>query len=240
MIDDGNMHFRLFSWVAIIAVFFFSTEAAYAEGLLYQLPEDGSWVQFNVEYTFRSEGAEQSGQQLLRMASVGKAFEASEECRWIEFEIRAKENGTERVWIRKLLIPVRYLKQGENPTLHVVRGWARQDQAPVEPAVPVHGRWPAFLAGPLHDEERLERQVVDTKLGLLECEGVRGWIEFNEGNLRTKVSFETLLHQTAPFGVVASRMVFEMRGEGSPYTIEARATLADFGTGARSLLPGFD
>jgi hypothetical protein len=68
--------------------------------LLYQLPEDGAWVRFDVEYTFKSEGLELSGQQTITMASVGKTFEGPDECRWIEFKILATENGTERIWMR--------------------------------------------------------------------------------------------------------------------------------------------
>jgi hypothetical protein len=29
-----------------------------AEGLLYTLPEDGAWVPFGIDYTFRGEGVE--------------------------------------------------------------------------------------------------------------------------------------------------------------------------------------
>ena len=210
-----------------------------AEGLLYQLPKDGSWVRFNIQYTFKSEGVEQSGQQILTMASVGKTIEGVEPCRWIEFKIQANENGTERLWIRKLLIPERYLKKGENPTLHVVRGWTMQEDGKVERAVPVHGRWPAFLAGPLQDETKLAKQLVESKLGQLMCEGAAGWIQFAEGNLNTIVTFESRLHEKAPFGVVATRMLFEVRGDGSNYTIDSTAKLTDLGEGAKSALTGY-
>lgn len=134
----------------------------------------------------------------MTMASVGKAFEGSEECRWIEFKIVETENGAERFWIRKLLIPTRYLKRDENPTLHVVRGWTKQENEGVRPAVPVHGRWPAFLAGPLQDEKRLPRQRVESGLGALICEGVAGWIRFKEGDLETKVTFENRFTRKLP------------------------------------------
>jgi hypothetical protein len=84
----------------------------------------------------------------------------------------------EHTLIRKLLIPEKYLNKGENGTEHVVRGWAKYDDEPVDRAVPVHGRWPAYLAGPLRDERKLEKQLVESKLGALECEGVTGWMEY--------------------------------------------------------------
>jgi hypothetical protein len=208
--------------------------------LLYQLPEDGSWVRFSVLYTFKSMGVEQSGRQMLKMASVGKAFEEAEECRWLEFNIQTTEEDTAHFWIRKLLIPVKYLKRGENPTLHIVRGWTLQEDRSVEPAVPIHGRWPAFLAGPLQDEQKLPQQVVDSAFGRVVTEGVTGWIQFHEGTLTTSVTFETRLYQEAPFGVVSPRMVFEVTGDESPHTIDTTLDLIDFGKGARSELPDYN
>ena len=146
-------------------------------------------------------------------------------------------DGTDKFWIRKLLIPVRYLKRGENPTLHVVRGWTLQENRGVEPAVAVHGRWPAYLAGKLQDEKILPAELVQTKLGALMSQGVTGWIEFTEGKLHTKVTYNNRLHPKAPFGVLKTEMLFECTGEGQPYTIRTTATLIDAGTGAKTALP---
>lgn len=234
-----KMRVSLLLWVVFISVCLADPVISSAEGLLYQLPEDGFWVRFDVQYKFNSEGLEQAGQGTITMASVGKTFESSEECRWIEFKVQLKDSGTEHTLIRKLLIPVRYLKKGENATEHVIRGWAKFDNEGVERAVPVHGRWPAYLAGPFQDEKKLDRQVVDGKFGRLMCEGVTGWIEFTEGDVHTKVTFETRLNEKAPFGVVSTRMLFEVKGAGPPY-IDATAQLADFGKGAESLLSGYN
>jgi hypothetical protein len=174
----------------------------------------------------------------MTMASVGKAIEGSEACRWIEFKIHLKDSGMEHTLIRKLLIPEKYLKKGENPTAHVVRGWAKYDDEDVERAVPVHGWWPAYLAGPLQDERKLEKQLVESKLGVLECEGLTGWMEYQEGDLHTKATFETRLHEKAPFGVVSSRMRFEMTRDGKVQrTIDATLKLTEFGRDAETALP---
>jgi hypothetical protein len=213
---------------------------ARADGLLYQLPKDRSWVRFAGQYTFKLDGMEQAGQGTgtMTMASVGKALEGSEACRWIEFTVRLKDSGTEHTLIRKLLVPEKYLKKGENPTEHVVRGWAKYDDEGVGPAVPVHGRWPAYLAGPLQDKRKLEKQLVESKLGALECEGVTGWIEYQEGDLHTKVTFETRLPEKAPFGVVSSRMQFEVTSDGKvQQTIDATLKVTDFGSDAETALP---
>jgi hypothetical protein len=223
----------------LVAVGLLAPGICTAEGLLYQLPKDGSWVRFAVQYTYKSAGLELAGQGTIDMASVGKIFEGSEECRWIEFNLHTKDSEGEHTLIRKLLISTKYLKKGQNATQHVIRGWAKYDSEDVERAVPVHGRWPAYLAGPFQDEKKLNKQLVDSKLGPLMCEGVTGWIQFTEGNIHTKVTFETRLHQKAPFGVVSTRMVFEVTTDGSRYTIDSTAQLTDIGNGAESSLAGY-
>jgi hypothetical protein len=212
-----------------------SASAAAVDGLLYQLPADGSWARFDVSYTYQAGGQRVSGTQSFRMASVGSVTENGEEHRWIEFHIVEGD----RFWTRKLLIPVRYLRRGENPTLHVVRGWTLQEDREVEPAVAVHGRWPAYLTGKLQDEKPLPQEVVDSKLGRLTTDGVTGWIEFTEDKLHTRVTYETRLHPEAPFGVVSSRVRFECSGDGPPYTIDGTMTLAEVGTGATTSLPKY-
>jgi hypothetical protein len=51
------------------------------------------------------------------------------------------------------------------------------------------------------------------------------------------VTFETRLHPDSPFGVVTSRMLFEVSGGDAPYTIDATARLSDAGTGQRVRSP---
>jgi hypothetical protein len=225
-----------------------STGVVRADGLFYQLPDDGSWVRFDLGYTFTVDGMEKPGEGTgaLTMASVGKTVEGSEPCRWIEFKVQLKDIGPEQILIRKLLIPEKYLKKGENPTEHVVRGWAKFLDEEVKRAVPVHGRWPAYLAGPFRDEQKLDKQLVESKLGALECDGVAGWIQYKEGDvdlnkegdIYMKVTFETRLHEKAPFGVVSCRMQFEMKRDGKILqTVDATARLSDFGKDAKTLLP---
>jgi hypothetical protein len=53
-----------------------------------------------------------------------------------------------------------------------------------------------------------------------------------------KVTFETRLHEKAPFGVVSSRMTFEMTRDGKVLqTVDATLKLTDFGTDAETALP---
>src|SRR5262249_16424259 len=154
-------------WVTVTGVCMLPVGIARADGLFYQLPEDGSWVRFEFQYTYELAGMEKPGQGTgtLTMASVGKAVDGLDPCRGIEFKVQLQDIGEKQMVIRKLLIPEKYLKKGENPTEHVVRGWAKFNDEAVERAVPVHGRWPAYLAGPLQDEKKLDQQLVESKLG---------------------------------------------------------------------------
>ena len=229
-------------WATVTGLCALSPGVARADGLLYQLPEDGSWVRFEAPYTFQADGMEKPGQGTgsITMASVGTAREGPEPCRWIEFKMQLKDSGMEHTLIRKLLIPEKYLKKGENATEHVVRGWAKFNDEDVQRAVPVHGRWPAFLAGPFKDEKKLDQQLVESKLGALRCEGVTGWIEYKEGDVHMKVTFETRLHEKAPFGVVSCRMQFEMKRDGKVLqTVDATAKLTDFGKDATTALSDY-
>src|SRR5215471_2352657 len=234
------MRFSLVSLAAMIGACVLCPGLARADGLLYELPEDGSWVRFDSEYSLKFDGMEKAiqGTGTMTMASVGKVVEGTEACRWIEFKVQLKDIGPEQILIRKLLIPEKYLKKGENPTKHVVRGWAKFNDEDVKRAVPVHGYWPAYLAGPLQDKRKLDKQLVESKLGALKCEGVTGWIKYKEGDLHTKATFETRLHEKAPFGVVSARMQFELTRDGKiQRMIDATAKLIAFGKDAKTALP---
>jgi hypothetical protein len=53
------------------------------------------------------------------------------------------------------------------------------------------------------------------------------------------VTFETRLHEKAPFEVVSSRMQFDVTRDGKvQQTIDATLKLTDFGRDAETALPG--
>lgn len=230
---------RALPLAVVMAVGPLTPVAAPREGLFYRLPADGSWARFDVSYVYTAGEQRATGEQTMRMASVGEIEEHGERCRWIELRIDATEGGVRKFWIRKLLIPVRYLRAGQDPTRHVIRGWTLQEDRDVEPAEPVHGRWPAFLAGPLADERPLPAEALTVPgMGRVEAKGTSGWIEYDEGPVHTKVSFETRLHHKAPFGVVGSRIIFDVSGGGAPtYRIDTQVKLVATGTGATTELP---
>jgi hypothetical protein len=227
-----------FSTFALMCLF---SAAALADGLLYQLPEDRSWVRYDAEVNHLRDGMQQSERAVLTMASVGKSMEGAEPCRWIEVRIQMSDAGAEPRIVAKALIPEKYLKKGEDSLNQLVRGWIKnKEQEVVKLETSNFGPLRAFLAGPLQDEKKLEKEVIDSKLGKLECEGVAGTVPITEGDREGKFTFNTRLNPKAPFGVVSSRIEFEFKRDGQ--VVESGSavfTLADSGSDAESALPGY-
>ena len=136
---------------------------ARADGLLYQLPEDGAWVRFDVKIT--SQRTENTRKERITMRSVGRMDDSNERCRWIEFKLPEEESTQ----ITKVLIAEKYLKKGENPLDHVLRAWRKRGAGIPVSLVKPRGFWLlVLLAGPLDDVKKLESAVIDGPLGKLE------------------------------------------------------------------------
>ena len=104
---------RLLYSVAIIALL---PPVTFAEGLLYELPDDGHWVRFEMD----GKGTEPDGTEIaivgtLTMSSVGTTEIDGEKCRWIEIVADAKRAGEPFTDIDKLLIPEDQLAKGKEP-----------------------------------------------------------------------------------------------------------------------------
>jgi len=216
------------------------TTAARADGLFYQLPDDGAWVQFETRITMRRGDQMREGTGQLRMASVGAATEGGKPCRWIEFNLTVKVGDQERVIVAKLLVPESQLASGKKPVENRVRGWIRMSAGNdvVELTETNLGPIPAFLANPLTDVKQLEAEVVECPLGKLSCEGLSGRTEFLEGNSTNKITYQTRRHAKAPFGVVSSRMKIDVERDGAvAESVEMTLKVSDTGQGAKSELP---
>jgi hypothetical protein len=231
---------RTLGFVALLGLL---TSTARADGLFYQLPEDRSWVRYEVELTQERGGMQQSSRATLTMASVGQTTEGADRCRWIEVKLQIMNpEGGEHTVIAKALIPEKYLKKGENSLDQMVRGWLKQkgDQDPVKLEVSNFGPLRAFLAGPLQDEKKLDKEVVDSALGKLECEAVAGTAPVIEGDREGKFTFNNRLHPKAPFGLVSSRLEFEFKRDGQVVESgNAVFKIVEFGKDAESALPGY-
>jgi hypothetical protein len=168
-------------------------------------------------YDFEFEGGFGEDKQVAKgtvtLASVGRTVVDKENCRWLELQMQLAQRGRSHALLAKMLIPEKRLKSGEKILDHVVKGWLRENDG--EPEL-----WPTartekkiflqmFLTDPLQEVKKLPKETIESKLGKLECEGVRGVITLDLGDAKKmRISYENRLHEKAPFGVVTGKMQF--------------------------------
>lgn len=176
-----------------------------ADGLLYKLPDDGAWVQFELKIANEKESPRT---ETVVMRSVGRVGDS----RWLEFKVPA-EDSTQTL---KVLFPDRVLKEGESPMEHAVRGWRKSgDDAPVALSR-VRDFWLLiFLAGPLADVKKLESEEIDSPIGKLKCDGLTGRAHVREDDgYEEDLTYRIRRHPYAPFGVVSCRIECQVSKDG--------------------------
>ena len=154
----------------LVGLFLLLHSASRGDGLIYQLPPDGSWVKFTGygrHYGYeripppkaagKDEAADMPNEQYsggaLILESVGTAEVDGEKCRWIEFKTEPPKEFTGDVEVWKMLIPERYLKAGSDPFAHINKMYIK--------------------AGFVKDG--IERVDTDKKLLAYELERIRKW-----------------------------------------------------------------
>jgi hypothetical protein len=222
--------------VSVVAVLALATGTARAEGLLRQLPEDGSWVRFDFEA--KRDGAETGEKGSLTISSVGRMSQGNEDYRWIEYKVTTSS----RTILLKLLVSEKYLKSGDSPLGHAQKGWlkfangnTRELNLPIGGELLVILSW--YFPGPLEGTKKLEKELVASKFGELECEGISGRTTVLEN---FHYNYDVRLHKKAPFGVVSCHSDMELKRDGKvQWTQSTTLKLADFGNEAESALPGY-
>lgn len=237
---------------AIAAIVAFTAGTAQAGGLIFHLPDDGTWAQFDrlmvTSLTDQDTGEsliEDSTRRLpVRIASVGQATVDGEVCRWIEFQIEETVDGIEHAVIFKVLIPEAHLNDGGDPMNNIVRGWVKSgDDLPSPIEVADHINLRSLLDGPLQDISELEPEVIDYKADSLECEGLSGTTAWQDHLGRDFNSTHDIrLHDASPFGVVSYRVVSWIHqsdplGNQVCMTFTSTFTLTETGIDAESELP---
>jgi hypothetical protein len=231
---------RIVSALVVTAAALSLTAASRADGLVYQLPKDGTWAQYDL--TFKATRGDQAREVTgtVRVASVGKAMEDGKDCRWIEFRLDLEPpDGNNRTILGKVLVPEEHLQAGKSPIDHIVRGWVKlpdSDEA-VKLSDENRGPLPIFLAGPGKDHQKLEAATIpNEKLGELKAGGARGTIEYQENGRSLAADYETRTHEKSSFGVVTAK--FDVRGADQTDSFgTATLTLSDMGESALSDLP---
>jgi hypothetical protein len=219
-----------------------SFHVARADGLIYQLPRDGTQVRYDNEVTFSNNGQERTSSGSLTLSSVGVTTVDSEKCRWIEIKTTRKTDNREQITIAKFLIPEKDLGKGKAPGDHLIRGWIKrgdnEPQAVTDLKGPQTRLLVAYLAGPAPNSRDLDKTEIDGKLGKLTCRGIAADYEFVGDNGSLGVAMENRLNEKAPFGVVSAVWKFERKQNGQVMgSGTSKLTLADTSTTALSELP---
>jgi hypothetical protein len=241
--EDHMNVLRLFLLSALASLVLLSP--AKADGLLYRLPDDGAFVKFEMESSGHGKGEDKKTYKgTLTMSSVGEAKVDGKLCRWIEIKMEANTPGDHIV---KVLVPIDRLKPGESPLDHALKGWRKMigelnDGGLKEIAnfkTMDAGAMPIILPGVLQDAKKLPKKVIDSKLGKLECAGHTGTHASEPArDHKSEITYETWLHEKAPFGVVASHVSAKTFQNGEyvrTWTMTLR--VVEVGKGAKSELP---
>lgn len=203
---------------------------ACADGLIFQLPADGTWAR----YAVKTEGEEHirnlkrsiATEGTLTIGSVGKLMRNQQACRWIELK---SESGSADVYPRlvlKMLIPEKHLRRGQDPLAHSVQTFF--DPKPIDekiaPSVESFiddgfnriqyeiDRFRCDFPKPLYDVKTQPRATVETAAGRFEdCEIIAGTSGYDgplldHGRSVYKGTYRIAIHPKSPFGVVSMTM----------------------------------
>lgn len=220
------------------------SSAARADGLIYQLPDDGMQVRFEMEIDVNVAGQQTSTKGSVSVSSVGQMTIDNEKCRWIEFKMIFKEDDQERLNLAKVLIPEKDLGKGKSPGANLIRAWVKEGDMPAveikDLKDPRTIAVAVFLAGPAKNPGELEKVEIDSpKLGKISSAGATGEQEVDgPGGTQVGINMENRLHEKAPFGLVTANWKFELKANGQvALNGTFKLTLADVNTTALSELP---
>ena len=211
--------------IAAMALFIAPDSVVVADGLIHQLPKDGSWAQYDVT----GEGLTPTGDVRVTVTgkvtvkSVGQEKVDGVDCRWIEIEseMDARSVRGPRSWSTedyKLLIPEKRLVAGQNPRAHVLKAWMKDTRGFVT-EVDLKAEKPSrvdrldeLLNGGLPNPEKRERVELNVPGGIFLCTHVSGKETSESGD--TDLAIQTWLTDEAPFGVAAYRHSKMRKKEG--------------------------
>ena len=208
------------------------TTSGRANGLINNLPDDGSFVIFKAKSELDLQGNLQTFERELKIASVGKQEVEGKPARWIEL---ATEFAGQKV-MAKLLIEEKYLKGDQDPFEHIVKAWGLEGGQVVELPENRLRRFMIFALGVPHFDkpEKKEKEKIKTDLGEFECQHLKGETEA-DGPMDQKIKFngELWTNDKVPFGLVKAKIKSDI-GVGS---IETEMEAIKSGKDAKSELP---
>lgn len=203
--------------IVATALFAILAGDALADGLIHQVPVDGSWVQFEVTGAGLKPNGDVSTKitGTVTVKSVGSEEVEGAACRWIELETElaaeadrgAKGKQSE---VFKLLIPTQYLVAGQNPIEHVLKAWKSRNPGggPVELDLKGSGSRDVrsldeLLNGGISDATKREDVELMVPGGTFRCTQLEGKTSSKARDV--DVEIQTWLNTHLPFGVAAYR-----------------------------------
>jgi len=198
----------LVSCLALLAV----VPSATADGLITQLPDDGSWAEFELKLTLTENGQQRERSAYLRLSSVGQVEHQGTKCRWVELQISRIE-PPQPDEVTKILVPEESLKSGKVTAASLIRGWRKPgDEEATEldkdqPRVKI-GPLALLLSGSFSNSQKLEKDDVKVEgLGSLSCDKTTGKHEMPMSPTENLPADITVWrHSKASFGTVKLRV----------------------------------
>lgn len=211
----------------VAAVALVCTQSVWADGLIFKLPKDGTWVKYSCELSaeFKAGSAgehewkKMEGTAEIRVCSNGAVTRAQRPCRWIEINMRTWQYGVkDPVGVNdiRVLVPERYLNRGSDPLERpALTYWnlkdadrsGLQDEPGFDRFRYEIDRFLTSFPPPLSNETKLPPMDVETPAGTFKnCEVIAGTSHFDrptedEGRWEIRSRWRIALHDDAPFGV---------------------------------------
>lgn len=222
--------------VAVISV---SALGAEMRGPISELPKDGAWAEYKLDLQRTQGGQTRSREASVKIASVGEESVDGMNARWVEFALQMGEEPPLRT---KLLIPESAFEGNESPAAKAVRAWSqRGDEAPQpvqNPAEQIRrGPLETMLPGKLTDIEMLDEKTVEVKrAGNIVAKGRTGRVALTDRRGTDELVYRIWSSSEVPFRLVAAEIEEVSADRTADRTV--KITLKDFGTGAKSQMPG--
>ncbi len=229
--------------VPALALLFATVPRATADGLITQLPDDGSWAEFELKLTLTENGEKRERSAYLRLSSVGQDEHQGAKCRWVELQISRIE-PPQPDEVTKILVPEESLKTGKVSAASLIRGWhkpADEDAAELDkdrPRMKI-GPLAMLLSGSFSGSSKIEKEDVTVAgLGSLSCEKTTGKHDLPMGPSENLPADITLWrHAKAPFGAVKLRIHIVDKQPDREREGVFEAVQVKFGKDAKSALP---
>jgi len=225
------------SFASVLSLCLLWADSALAQGLIHQLPPDGTSVRFQVTITRKVPGGQAANQVAeVVVSSVGVTKAPDGDLRWIEIALRLPE----QTQLLKMAIAEKHFGKGQDPFAHIVRGWLKRGDAEAEQVEPERARRAVavFLVPHFNELTGEDSETLDTKIGKLACTIREGKATATFDNTALESTGRFWLNSKAPLGWAQLELHRRaVRGGEVVRESTSRFTIAEVGQRAVTQLP---